>query len=381
VLANYVPALTNREQVEKIWARDMATVREMCEVVERLGVTEERPDEVDPNTEACGMYGGCFFRHRCGIGDFSVKNFVASGALSRRTRDTQLAAQGVTSTQTDVAFVATSTRGSEMTFEEKLAARNHTNGAPPPKPSHPPALIRPAAPAPTTMPAHAPALSLEERLKQLPSNIVPEDAPDRDALPGPEVPIPPKRRETKAVAKASEAPTDVAGFFGVDRTKDKGGGVRERSGEEVAALMKAEARDPEASLTLTNLDLDPPSTSSTGASDWERGKVGVPPIAAKAPRPQFTLYIDCFPIKGGHRSSYVLAEEFVAPLMAQVAADHGLPDYRLIPYGGGKAALAQAIRRVMDDVPEALVIGGYAAGSTELLESLIPWATTVIRGK
>jgi hypothetical protein len=361
-IANYVSALTTREQTEEIWARDMATVREMAELVERLGVTEEKPDEVDPNTESCGMYGGCYFRHRCGIGDFSVKNFVAAGQLTRRT-----------STETDVKYVeTTSTRGSVMTFEERLAEKMKTKPVLPPRP---PAADK--APLPTThrMPeAPAPALSLEERLRKMPTDIVPEDAPDRNALPGPEPEPPVKRREVKkAAAPAPAAPTAPAPAPTSTATPslDRFEGAPSLADSVGDALPAAENWTMEGE----------PATSGATSTAWDRQPAPVVAPAAKPARRQMTLYIDCFPIKGGHRASYVLAEEFIAPLMAQVAADHGLPDYRLIPYGGGKAALAQAIRRAIDQVPEALVVGGYAAGASELLECLIPWATHIVRGK
>jgi hypothetical protein len=430
-LANYVSAMTSKDHVDEIWARDMAAVAEMSQIIQQLGVTEDHGDDVEPNTDSCGAYGGCYFRNRCGIGDFSISSFVAAGALNRAKRTGELVAQGATTTETDVQFVATTTGRPHMTFEERvqLKLKERPNGAPMPRPP------ADAAPLPQThkMPeASSAGLSLEERLKRLPQDILPEDAPDREALPGPEPtpPPPPSKRKAKVAAapKAESVFVDEAQPPMVrcgtlmnsptpTPTPPAKPTLAERLAEierERAQLLQQEAAHREE--FLAGLDTTAPARTlegfvkrpdgiqvpegssadpaamapgeavaalgtSSGSSAWERGETLVtPPVAAKKPRPQFTLYIDCFPIKGGDRNSYVLAEEFIQPLMLEVAEEHGVVDYRMIPYTN-KALLAQKVRLAMDQVPAALVVTSYGAGSSEILESLIPWATTVIKGK
>lgn len=338
-LASYVPALTTKDKVDEVWARDMETVRQMSALVERLGVTEDRAEEVDPNTEACGAYGGCYFRHRCGIGDFSLgSNIVSASMLARKTRELQ-AATSTSGALPEIQF--NPRKETTMSFEQMLAEKSAKNLA------QPPAATRPTpdkAPLPTNhaMPEAAPpGLSLEERLKRLPTSIVPDDAPVEEEVPPVAAPA------RRAVAPRPAAPATQTS---------------------PAAPLQFEAPLPSSA---------PPAMTAP----FELEQVFTQArVQAGAERRRLTLYIDCFPVKGPDRATYVLAEEWLAPLMAKVAADNGVPDYRIIQYTA-KALLAQEIRRALPTVPEAIAVASYGGGSAELLESLIPWATTVVRGK
>lgn len=73
----------DREQVEKVWARTLNVVREIMDTVKVMGLSGDKFEDLTPNTDSCGMYGGCFFRNRCGIGGAKV-NFSVESLLRKK---------------------------------------------------------------------------------------------------------------------------------------------------------------------------------------------------------------------------------------------------------------------------------------------------------
>jgi RecB family exonuclease len=61
---NPVSIRVTRRHINAEWDKIGETVREMHNLV---GSQPASPQDVFPNTDACGAYGGCFFRQRCGI--------------------------------------------------------------------------------------------------------------------------------------------------------------------------------------------------------------------------------------------------------------------------------------------------------------------------
>lgn len=124
-----------------------------------------------------------------------------------------------------------------------------------------------------------------------------------------------------------------------------------------------------------------PKPESINLEDFKTPTVAELNEAAKAPasvgRRRLVILEGCIPLKGDY-SGYVLFADWIAPIMQAVAEEHGVADYRLIQYTA-KAALATKIRQSLDTVPEVLVIDGYASGSSEALEVLVPHATLVIK--
>lgn len=146
----------SREEADIVWARDMDTVREMVRVVEELGPGDsDRSEELTPNTKSCDLYGGCFYRRKCGIKSESLVRLVAAGKkASGQTYTSDLSSKGGTNMSS---------------LSEKLKAR---------------------AQAPVVEPEAEPTFA-----------VVPPDAPPRD-----------KKLVDKAKAAAPALPTPKASF-------------------------------------------------------------------------------------------------------------------------------------------------------------------------
>ena len=89
------------------------------------------------------------------------------------------------------------------------------------------------------------------------------------------------------------------------------------------------------------------------------------------------LYVDCYPVKGGHDLVDFL--EWYAPIAAAVAQANNVADWRLISYTS-KGLLAAFMREALkDNVPHAMTIQQNAPGADVALEVLSPIARQIIR--
>jgi hypothetical protein len=319
--AHVVQAVTNRSIVSQNWSRDLATVREM------QAWATERPETADalpPNTNACDMYGGCAFRKQCGL--------MPKLNLFRNLEKKKM---------TDAP-----TNGTKpMSLSERLAAKRAVaNGIPlagaAPVPSvvavaTPPATIVGAPPivgaaAQAQVAAYGETLPTGAGLAAtMPTGIVPPDAPARDAATfvAPPTPTPEPVKKTRGRPKKEAAP-------------------------EVAT-----ATPPAAIPTLT------PQTAGVSAK---------PQLATP-----FELWIDTIAVKGA--KEITTAEDWLAPIVEAVSEDNGIQDPRLIAFGGGKVAVANAIRESLGDVPPVLLVNSMSPYAHELIEILTPYATRVFR--
>jgi len=87
--------VVDRQHVEEQWGDFLGTVREMVAVSE---ADNRDPMEVPPNTESCGMYGGCYFRQDCGLFPslFQIKSSPKKENQNMATLSEKLAAKNGT---------------------------------------------------------------------------------------------------------------------------------------------------------------------------------------------------------------------------------------------------------------------------------------------
>lgn len=92
------------------------------------------------------------------------------------------------------------------------------------------------------------------------------------------------------------------------------------------------------------------------------------------------IYIDCLPVKGTHKGAFVMMEDWLAPILKVVAEANNVADYRLISYTS-RGVLAEGISAQRQLAPPpVLVVASHASGADVVLENLIPFARTVVRG-
>lgn len=110
----------------------------------------------------------------------------------------------------------------------------------------------------------------------------------------------------------------------------------------------------------------------------------------KVPPAAPTIYVDCHPVKGPHRTAAVDAADWLGPIaelaaLAHVDRDSGKPmpldDVFLAPFGTGRAVLAAALRETLDSCPAVLAIDSTSPGQQVALEVLRPHAAVIVEPK
>jgi hypothetical protein len=358
-----------------------------------VGEIPDRSEEVRPNTESCNAYGGCYFRNHCGIGHIKVESLFRGRNPLKEASKQSVIGNGIFNTVQTVQHDVHSVGEVTMSLAEKLkakAAQNTANG------TAAAVMMNTPAPAPAPTPPPAPAagkVSLAEKLK---SQSKP-DSVGTAATPSMSL----EQKLALAESKERELQASVA-FAGAmnPNASDPEGSVE--SGEvDVEALQAlgdvAASVVPEDAPSLDTKEEVSPSVEQPVAPAKRRGRppksatavapappaveqpaVATPSVLPVVSRP-LRIYIDCFPIKGADRE-YTLCEDWIRPIMDNIAEAHAVEDYRLIQYTA-KAQLALAVRKAMDTVPEVLVVSSYGAGADVVMEQLIPHAQLVVRGK
>lgn len=278
-------AVVTRKEVQDYWDKLMVTVRAM----DALALAEPKPDDVEPNTDACMNFGGCHFRPECGLS--ITKRMGAAGGTAM--------ANG---------------KSLDQMLADKRAAL---------------AAAAQAKPAPAPEPE---------------AGLVPPDAPPRDGVKNGEAPVEAEAPKTDTLP--AEAP--------------KKRGRPKKS----ATTTDAPPAEPASDVTETVAESEPPPAAVATSVAQKR---------------DLTLYVDCIPMKGAHRDSVVMFEDWAKPICEHVAEENGILDMRLIDFGKWKGPFAVAIKASLDALPKAMIVSSFATGAHEALDVLIPHAANVVR--
>jgi PD-(D/E)XK nuclease superfamily protein len=326
--ANYVSGTMTPEKAEFVWQRDLKYVREITEIVKELvpaqGPIPDRSEELTPNLASCDMYGGCFFRSKCGLGKtLSKYSQKPTGQIF----------------QIDVHRRPEEKKEMGMTLAEKLAAKAAANRA---AESNPEVI------------ANRAAEELNKRVEDAPERFESKDKPgDKEKL--------------------------VEQYQKIDQEI-----LNQLNDEEPMGVSPPDAPKQEApKVEPEKPKRGRPKKEEKQEAPAEESKTDTGVIITKTDalnRREFRLFIDTFPIKGPSKSDYVLFEDWIVPFAQKVADDHGQPDWRYISYTA-KAALVREIKNNLDKLPSAMVVMSYAPGSDCMMEVGIPLATEVLRGK
>lgn len=104
-----------------------------------------------------------------------------------------------------------------------------------------------------------------------------------------------------------------------------------------------------------------------------------PADAASVERAGPVVYVNCVPTKGAHRGVGVYFEEWLAPICEELCQEKGVVDYRLIQYTA-KGDLAAKIRKAAATFPPVVLVSKFSPSADVFLESVIPWASSIIQG-
>jgi hypothetical protein len=129
----------------------------------------------------------------------------------------------------------------------------------------------------------------------------------------------------------------------------------------------------------TAAEIAAPLPALPGAAPLSAAPISLPMTAAPAATAPAVLYIECQPVRG---LRYTLLEDWIAPMLAAVAADAKVPHYRLITeYGAASARLAQRVQAQLSTAPpeHLVVLFPYSEAAKAVLDLLIAAYPVVIR--
>lgn len=404
--ASEVLFVATMESTEPRWLKTVESVKKLT--MWARGKHRDA-DPLPPNTAACDKYppNGCPHRARCG---FSTPPQGLAGALRAAS------GQGETTMAT--------TDG--LTLMQRLEAEKARllGQAPPATNGTPPAAPKTPEPAPA-----APAKSLEERLGK------PAAAPAKESEPAPAAPKEedPIQKARRQIAEGTLKMDPGTGQVATKEGADSGWIMRPPTFAEGIAFDEAKKGAPApaaaAPAASSLLPEDAPSRTSTpeevaaatepkkkggkkakaapaaaadeespgrdpaldrAAFDKEEAAPAAPapaPAATQHPVPQSdalpgagpVIYVDCFPVKGAHKTQIVHFEEWMAPICEEVARKKGVMDWRLIQYTA-KGDLAAEVRGVISTLPPVIHVSKFAPSADVFLECVTPWAAAIIRG-
>ena len=340
-------------QVQEFWRDKIVdTVTRMVEVARTLPATPEGMNALEPGLNECQKFGGCPHRATCAHPD-DAKNLIDISALTKKSEmknmsnsleDMMRAAMQGTTTAAEkppttppvtpppaAPRVVETTAGASPDFLAALAAKGMTILASPTVEA-----------AKSSLPPEG--HDLEERLKAHTAGV---------AITPPDMP----------------APTPVPAFDPVRATEEA---MARTVGEPPSETAKKRGRPKK--------DAPMATVTATHGSVPMRMDAAHEALAAPRVTSALTLYIGCAPLKGDDRD-YVMGEDFVAPIMENIARMHGVADARLIKFEW-QNLLSAAIRACADakELPSAIVLKGFSKENETLQSCLIPYAGRVVMG-
>lgn len=389
--ARYVSGTVNRQQVADFWGGElMPRVRELVPARQ-----VEDTLELPPNTESCGMYGGCAYRAQCGLvprikstyrpgeGENNDENKGEKTMAEMSWVERMKAANGITTNGAQEAAPQVQVAPVQVV----KAADPEPTGSVSPRDLKVEKLVAMGVPRPMAVeiadkefPAAPPAAPVAAAAAEPATTVVPPDSAPRDTVDMREATPPKTRGESKKKkgekATESTAPAQVPcgmcqlpmAKFGASESYQHPANVPcMRAGMTIARDNALEAPPP------------PPPVNITAAVA-ERAAAS----AAQPERRELTLLIGVMVSKQGRQDDDVtMLEDWIAPMCEQVARTNEVPDWRLVKFAQvADGMLASEIRERMKagNYPSVLVINPSTRAADVAIEALSPYASRIYRG-
>jgi RecB family exonuclease len=308
-----VDAELTLDEAEAFWTgRVLPALREMQDWAAKRPAADELP----PNTESCGKYGGCFYRPDCGFVPLQKITTHTNGGSAMNLME-RLKASAAKTPPTG-------------TTEAVVAAASMMQ-----KPSEHASVVQSAPTAPT----------LKDRLIQKATGVLPPDAPPRTTS-----------AADVAEEEAAKAPKPKAPKAPKAAPK-----------KEISITVENSDGTANPELTKQVQEVAPSVPMPAGSPAATSGKLKARPV----------VYVGCYPRKGPRPVDLL---EWL-PRAQKAASDAlGIADYRLDYAEKAKAALALAIREMLDDLPAAVFVPRGAPGAAVFMEVITPHASEIIEG-
>ncbi len=386
------PVITRvtRAQVEKIWNRDMATVREMIAWAE-LAPKDAEP--LPPNIDSCDMYGGCYYRKKCGFDVATVgwkqriepmSEGQTNGLLAQLL---QQAEKGIPQSKVVKETKSALKSGSSADLMAVLGA----SSAPAPAaaaPATPPKELfsQPAAASPLFPGAASAAEALREQMTgKAAVSITPPDAPPDTSTP--------EEVEAATASAAAKEDEDVV-------EEEPPALAKKRPGRPKKVVEAATPPAPVQETELQAKDPFPTKTVIPGLDPTKTNEGAVPSASPpaevlksvenlrnilKTPDPTFAcgcevLFIDTMPAKGWDREDLPVDLATMMHAFEDAAAKSAKEaDYRLIDYKS-KGYLALGVKVLMAGLPKSVFMDSRIPGADVFLSVVTPYVKMIFRG-
>lgn len=381
----------DRESVRDIWEGNRTVPTEhrgpvrLPMLLDEMVINSEVKDwrEIQPNRAVCGKYGGCPYRENCPERPFAGISLAGGGGSHEPAkRITIQESKEVGKMGAFDRFRTGNGKSVDTSSEAAMIIRGESIPAKAPVVTTPLAtsggssfrkqlLDRARAQGMnvnTDVETRRTVMGEENvaaRLPDIPTGVVPPDAPPRDSVD----PV-----ETTVASAETPAP------------KKRG---HPRKNPETAAQAEAVKDGPYGGLEVqkTASDDDVPFGSS---HDFE--STDDPPqvtttrkrAPAAAVATEFVLYMDCLPTKGTGSDEVVLADDWFGPLDMELndwaQSEKNLPSWWLLDFSTQKAMLAIGVqKRIQGGLPSAMVFKSGTFMARDVLPLLIPHATRMIQ--
>jgi RecB family exonuclease len=353
VLAD-IPKRTAAEQ----WQRDLAVVKQTVDAAACITNGEDLP----PNTSACGMYGGCDFRARCGLtptirtkqerpmGESFMDRLKASAGVNGATTVAAVAQASAF----DLKVAELMKLGLPQAAAENAAKIALTEAA------------RMTAP-PSTVPGGLSGTQIEKTVE-----IVPPAVPSAVGVLSPDA----ASRETVSITAATP-PKSAEVSSGVGETEaPKRGRGRPKKADQAATSVADPVVVASSDIAQTTPDVTESPKPTPGAFEERPLHIQV----TTTTRRPLTLYIDCYPQKG--EPDVTSFEDWITPMCERVAVANEVPHWQLVKFAQvADGLLASEIRARIDQVPPVLHINSGSRAVSVALEVLRPYATRIVCGR
>lgn len=430
--AKPVSTTVTRAQVEEVWKRDMALIREMVSWAE-LG--PPTADPLPPNTQSCDDYGGCYYRTKCGFDVATVgwkkrtepmSEVQKNGLLAQLIADAQAAdPKSATVQQTSAAVKSGSPADLMAVLGRPTTAAAMAAAAPA---ATPVTLFDATKPKPEQLQSQEKQSgpSAAEKLREAmaskrvaapaPAGITPPDAPSDTSTPE-EVEAANAAKAEAEKAKEAAEPAEEAAAVEAAPAKKRGRPKKDatapaasfvdlanRAGDvPTSALAASETpsqkptEKPIEQMSAQEAGLALKAALELDTAQTNEGVVPTPPPSAAAvdsvenlrmilntPDPAFecgakVLFIDTLPGKGWDKEPPADLGAMMHAFEKLAAQAAKKPDYRMIPYEG-KAYLANAIRVLMKGLPTSVFLDSRIPGADVFLTVVTPYCQMIFRG-
>lgn len=157
---------------------------------------------------------------------------------------------------------------------------------------------------------------------------------------------------------------------------------KKRAAERMLEKARKAQEEAEAAAAAATAPANPPVQIEQTPAASESAPESTPtPTQTSTPNGKgFSLYIDCYPVKGGDQTrAVVLFDDWITSVVHDINSEVEVLDYRLLGFAQEKLALQAGLEKHIETVPPVLIVSTTSSIAKDALQTLIPHAREVVR--